>query len=205
MSISLRDPLDDPAVMAAFAGGVEDAATSCRDMSGGRVHVSSSEVRRLAASDVLISAGGPEVPVAAVYVGFVGGLSGHAVLMLPPADAQRLARIVLGGLADGEDGTAGDEPASVADAGLTSLERSALEEVGNVAVSAILSRLGDHLGEPIHPTVPIFVYDMAGAVLDGIVSENAGADEMLFAARTRFAQDDRDATGVLLVIPARRP
>lgn len=206
MSISIRDPLDDPAVLAAFASGVEDAASSCREMSGGRVHVSSSEVRRLSTTDVLISAGGPEVPVAAVYVGFSGGLSGHAILMLPPADARSLARIVLGGLANGTSGSDGDpEPAVVADAGLTNLERSALEEVGNVAVSAILSRLGDHLGEPIHPTVPIFVYDMAGAVLDGIVSEAAGADEMLFAARTRFAQDDRDASGVLLVVPARRP
>jgi hypothetical protein len=43
---------------------------------------------------------------------------------------------------------------------------------------------------------------MAGAVLDGIVSETAGADEMLFTACTRFAQDDADATGVLLVVPA---
>ena len=85
---------------------------------------------------------------------------------------------------------------------MTALERSALEEIANVAVSAVLSRLGDHLGEAIHPTVPVFVYDMAGAVLDAIVSVAAGADEMLFAARTRFAQDGRDATGVLLVVPA---
>lgn len=175
-------------------------------MSGGRVHVSSSEVRRLSATDVLVSAGGPEVPIAAVYVGFSGGLSGHAVLMLPPADARSLARIVLGGLTEGTGASdPAADPANVADAGLTSLERSALEEVANVAVSAILSRLGDHLGEPIHPTVPVFVYDMAGAVLDGIVSEATGTDEMVFAARTRFAQDDRDATGVLLVVPARHP
>ncbi len=196
MSISLRDPLDDPALMAAFAGGLLAAASSCHEMSGGHLHVSSSEVRRLTATEVLVSAGGPEVAVAAVYVGFSGPLSGHAVLMLPPVEAQSLARIVLSGL-----GTDDGSPSTEA-AGMTALERSALEEIANVAVSAVLSRLGDHLGEAIHPTVPVFVYDMAGAVLDAIVSVAAGADEMLFAARTRFAQDGRDATGVLLVVPA---
>ncbi len=73
-----------------------------------------------------------------------------------------------------------------------------------MAVSAVLSRLGDHLGETILPTVPVFVCDMAGAVLDAIVSDVAGVDEMLLAARTRFSQDARDATGVLLVVPAAR-
>jgi chemotaxis protein CheC len=201
VSISLRDLLDDPALLAAFAGGLEGAALSCRQMSGGRLHVSSSEVRRLSATDVLVSAGGPEVVVAAVYVGFSGRLSGHAVLMLPPDDARSLARIVLGALAEETDAT-DDGSATIATAGMTGLERSALEEVANVAVSAVLSRLGDHLGEVIHPTVPAFVVDMAGAVLDAIVSDAAGADEMLFAARTRFSQDDRAATGVLLVVPA---
>lgn len=175
MSISLRDPLEDPALLAAFADGLQGAASSCEEMFGGRLHVSSSEVRRLTATDVLISAGGPEVAVAAVYVGFSGRLSGHAVLMLPADDARSLARIALGALADGT--YAGS--ASIGTAGMTALERSALEEIGNVAVSAVLNRLGDHLGEAIHPTVPVFAYDMAGAVLDAIVSDVAGGDDML--------------------------
>lgn len=201
MSISLREPIDDPALLTAFVAGLEGAASSCEKMCGGRLQVSSSEVRRLSATDVLISAGGPEVTVAAVYVGFSGRLSGHAVLMLPADEARSLARIILGGLADGTD----DESASIATAGMTTLERSALEEIGNVAVSAVLSRLGDHLGEAIDPTVPVFVHDMAGAVLDAIVSDVADVDEMLLAARTRFSQDAREATGVLIVVPAAQP
>lgn len=197
MSIILRDPLANPALLAAFADGLEDAASSCEAMSGGRLHVQTSEVRRLTTTDVLVSAGGPEVAVVAVYVGFSGSLSGHAILMLPVEDARKLARIVLGDLVDGtDDGSAGVR------ANLTDLERSALEEVGNVAVSAMLSRLGDHLGEAIHPAVPVSVHDMASAVLDAIVSDVVSPDEMVFAARTRFSQDARDATGVLLVVPA---
>ncbi len=205
MSILLRDPLDDPALVAAFVAGLAGAASSCERMSGGRLHVSSSEVRRLSATEVLVSAGGPEVAVAAVYVGFSGRLNGHAVLMLPADEARSLARIVLDGLVDDDarvPDRAGDDGPSLATAGMNALERSALEEVGNVAVSAVLSELGDHLGEPILPTVPVFVCDMAGAILDAIVSDVAAHRELLLAARTRFSQDAREATGVLLVVPA---
>jgi chemotaxis protein CheC len=201
MSIRLRDALDDPAMLAAFAEGLRAAAATCESMSYGRLRVSSSEIRRLTLADVLVSAGGPEVAVVAIYVGFSGRLSGHAVLMLPAIEARSLARIVIGDLVDGTP----DATADIALAGMSALERSALEEIGNMAVSAILDGLGDHFGEAIVPTVPVFAYDMAGAVLDAIVSEVADVDGMLLAARTKFSQDARDATGVLLVVPATQP
>jgi chemotaxis protein CheC len=195
--LSASDVLGDPRLLAAFAAGLDAAAVSCDVMSEGRLIVSSTEVSRLTATDVLVSAGGPEVPVAAVYIGFSGQLSGHGVLMLPALEALTLARIVVGDLSPIE----GDAPSELA-AGMTVLERSALEEVGNVAVSAVLNRLGDHLGVAIHPQVPVFVFDMAGAVLDAIVSAVARNDETIFAARTTFSQDGHDVTGVLLVVPS---
>lgn len=201
VSIRLRDALDDPALLAAFGAGLRGAASSCEAMSGGRLHVSSSEIRRLTTADVLISAGGPEVVVAAAYVGFFGRLSGHAVLMLPATEARSLARIILDGLVDMTPPGSAD----IAMAGMSALERSALEEIGNVAISAVLSGLGDHFGETILPTVPAFAFDMAGAVLDAIVSEAADEDGTLLAARTRFSQDGRAAMGVLLIVPAPRP
>jgi chemotaxis protein CheC len=197
IDLIVPDPVRDPELLGAFASGLQAAAVSCATMSEGRLVVTSAEVSRLSATDVLVSAGGPEIAVAAVYIGFVGRLHGHGVLMLPPDEARSLARILLGGLQlDGGAQTA--DPAT----GLSDLERSAVEEVANVAVSAVLNRLGDHLGEAIHPQVPVFVFDMAGAVLDAIVSDVVGGDEMIFTARTRFSQDGREATGVLLVVPA---
>lgn len=195
MPTSVSDPLHDPAVLAAFAGGLEAAEASCATMSGGRLVVSSSEVRRLSLTDVLVSAGGPETAVAAVYIGFSGPLNGHGLLMLPALDARTLARAVLGDLTD----DSGD--GEVSDAGLIAIERSALEEVANVAITAVLNRLGDHFGEPIYPAPPAFVFDMAGAVLDAVVSDVAEGDDSVLAARTRFTQDGRAAAGVLVVLP----
>jgi chemotaxis protein CheY-P-specific phosphatase CheC len=118
--------------------------------------------------------------------------------MLTAPDALNLARILVDGLGRDVDHGTADEDA----AGMTPLERSAFEEFANVTVAGVLGGLGDHVHEAIHPSPPIFVYDMAGSVLDGIVSSVADADEMLFAARTKFSQDTRDASGVLLVVPA---
>jgi chemotaxis protein CheC len=187
--------------MAAFAAGLRGAAARCAAMSGGRLHVASSEVRRLTPAEVLTSAGGgPEEAVVATYVGFSGRLDGHAVLLLAPGEARSLARILLDGLPDG----VGLEPSGQADGGLTPLERSAIEEMGNIAVSGVLDPLGDHLGGTIDPTAPVFIHDMAGAVLDGIIGEGAGDDDLVFTARTTFSQDGRAATGVLLVVLAAR-
>ena len=114
--------------------------------------------------------------------------------MFPAGEALELARIVLAGLTPTpEDRTA--DP-------MTALEQSALEEIANVAVSAVLNQLGDHLGEAIHPHAPVFVFDMAGAMLDEIVSDAMGDDDTIFAARTKFSRDGREANGVLLVVPA---
>jgi len=190
------DLLQDPALMAAFAAGLDAAATSCAVMTDGRLVVSSAEVRRLSLADVLDSSGGPEVPVAGLYVGFSGGLEGHGLMLLPIDEARRLAAGLVEGLIDRDDPLAADDGS-----GLAPIERSALEEIANVAVSSVLSSLGDELDEQIHPHVPVFVHDMAGAILDSIVTDAARSDGTVFAARTTFTHDGRDSTGVLLVVP----
>src|SRR5256885_187183 len=120
VSLNVRSPLDDRALQAAFAAGLDLAATSCETMSGGRLRVTSAEARRLTTADVLVSAGGAEVAVAAVYVGFSGRLAGHAVLMLTAPDALNLARILVDDLGEDADHGTADEDA----AGMTPLERS---------------------------------------------------------------------------------
>ena len=198
MKTLTRDPFLDPGLLGAFAEGLRDAAANCAAMSDGGLVFSSPDVRRLSMAEVIASAGGPDVPVAGMYVGFSGGLSGHGVLLLPTAAAKRLAAMVLGGLPD----TSAADPV---DSDLTELERSALEEVANVAVSTVLSSLGDYLGEPIHPAVPVFLFDMAGAILDAIAADAAGTDDTVLTARTAFMRDGREATGVLLVVPRPAP
>ena len=205
MPTTASEPLLDADLLAAFKAGLAAAAAACEAMSGGQLAVSSSEIGRLTLSEVLDSAGGPEVAVVAIYIGFSGPLSGHGVLLLEPDEARSLALTILGELPDGTD----DGVANPDAGGLTPLQRSVVEEVGNVAISGVLSRLGDAVGDAvgdaIHPMVPVFVFDMAASLLDAVVSDVAGTGDTILAARTMFSQDRRSATGVLLVVPSPGP
>jgi chemotaxis protein CheC len=136
--------------------------------------------------------------VLAVYVGIFGSIEGHAVLLFSPLDAHRLAQILLAGLlgpgelpmAPSGDVLAYDE-----------LELSALQEAGNVTISAFLNELGMHLHEPVQPTPPQIVIEMAGAVLDAVLLDLVSDADQMLAAKTTFSEGGRAIDGTLLVLP----
>jgi len=147
---------------------------------------------------VMAMAGGPESIVLAVYVGILGSLQGHALLLFAPPDAHRLAQILLAGLLG-----PGELPMeSTADPlHYDELELSALQEAGNVTISAFLNELGMHLHEPVQPTPPQVVIEMAGAVLDAVLLDLVSDADQVLAARTTFSEGDRAIDGTLFVLP----
>jgi chemotaxis protein CheC len=81
------------------------------------------------------------------------------------------------------------------------MELSALREVGNVTVGAFLNEVGRHLDAPVHPTVPIAISDMAGAILDGVLADLTTESDELLAARTSFITRGDTIDGAVLVMP----
>ena len=81
------------------------------------------------------------------------------------------------------------------------LELSAVQESGNVTISAFLNELGMHLHEPVQPTPPQIVVEMAGAVLDGVLMDLMSEVDQVLAARTTFTEGNRAIDGALLVLP----
>jgi chemotaxis protein CheC len=185
-------------VAGTFSHAMKRAGEALGSMSGHVIEVQTPMLRRCTAADVMAIAGGPEALVLAVYVGITGSLSGHSLLLFAPADAHRLAQILLSGLLgpgelpthDPEDELAFDE-----------LELSALQEAGNVTISVFLNELGMHLHEPVHPTPPQVVIEMAGAVLDGVLLDLVGEVDQVLAAKTTFSEGGRAIDGTLLVLP----
>ena len=155
-------------------------------------------LRRCSAEDVLAMAGGPESIVLAVYVGITGSLQGHALLLFSPSDAHRLAGILLAGLLG-----PGELPMESTTDPLQydELELSALQEAGNVTISAFLNELGTHLHEPVMPTPPQVVIEMAGAVLDAVLLDLVNDGDQVLAAKTTFSEGGRDIDGSLFVLP----
>jgi chemotaxis protein CheC len=185
-------------VAGTFGQAMKHAGAALGSMSGQIVEVQTPQLRRCSAADVLAMAGGPESVVLAVYVGINGSLQGHALLLFSPEDAHRLAKILLAGLLG-----PGELPMERSDNVLAydELELSALQEAGNVTISAFLNELGSHLHEAVMPTPPQVVIEMAGAVLDAVLLDLVSEADQVLAAKTTFSEGGRAIDGTLFVLP----
>jgi chemotaxis protein CheC len=186
------------AVAGTFGRALKRAGEALGSMSGQVINVETPLVRRCSAADILAMAGGPESIVLAVYVGIFGSLEGHSLLIFSPTDAHHLAEILLAGLLG-----PGELPMESTTDLLTydELELSALQEAGNVTISAFLNELGMHLHEPVQPTPPQVVVEMAGAVLDAVLLDLVSDVDQVLAAKTTFSEGGRAIDGTLLVLP----
>jgi chemotaxis protein CheC len=185
-------------VAGTFSRAMKRAGEAMGSMSGQIIEVQTPILRRCTAAEVLAIAGGPDALVLAVYVGIKGSLSGHSLLLFSPRDAHRLAQILLAGLlGPGELPMEESGDVLVFD----ELELSALQEAGNVTISAFLNELGMHLHEPVHPTPPQVLIEMAGAVLDAVLLDLCSEIDQVLAAKTTFSEGGLAIDGTLLVLP----
>jgi chemotaxis protein CheC len=180
-----------------FERAMGAAGRALAEMSGQAIQVVATEVTRSSAHHVVDVAGGAGTLVVAIYLAITGSLDGHALLVLQPDGARRLAALLLEGFASPK----GLEVNELGMPTLDELELSALREVGNVTVGAFLNEVGRHLDQPAVVTVPIAVSDMAGAILDGVLADlTADVDEVL-TARTSFINNGDTIEGAVLVLP----
>jgi chemotaxis protein CheC len=189
-------PAAEFALERTFERAMAAAGRALAEMSGQEIQVVATEVARTTSLRVIESAGGAETLVVGVYLGITGSLSGHAMLVLRPAGARRLAALLL-------DGFAVPTPVSPDSLEFDEMEISALQEVGNVTIGAFLNEVGRHLDEPVHPTVPVAVADMAGAILDGVLADLTMDSDELLAAHTSFINNGDTIEGAVLVMPKR--
>jgi chemotaxis protein CheC len=179
-----------------FERAMGAAGRALADMSGQEIQVVATEVARTTSLRIIESVGGADRLVVGVYLGITGSLNGHAMLVLQPAGARRLAALLL-------DGFAVPTPVSADSLEFDEMEVSALQEVGNVTIGAFLNEVGRHLDEPVHPTVPVAIADMAGAILDGVLADLTMDSDELLAAHTSFINNGETIEGAVLVMPHR--
>ena len=168
--------------------GITAAGKALGNLSNGRVSIEAPEVRRAFPADVVAEIGAADRPVVGIYVGFEGGMSGHALLLMTLDGARRVSRHLL-------------DDAALDIAADPDLARSALEELGNIVISAVLNELGRGTREPIHPSVPQAVTDMAGAILDGVLIDLVADSDQVTLVRAVFAETGDTFDGWLFVFP----
>jgi chemotaxis protein CheC len=118
----------------------------------------------------------------AVGVRLEGPLTGHLILALPEADAEKLAE-VLGFPAGGR---------------WEGMAESALMESGNIVGSAFVSAVGTLVGEKLLLSVPTFVRGSGRLCVERLV-DHAGS--IAFATRFTCGEPGSALEGLILVMP----
>jgi len=190
-------PAASQALERTFERAMGAAGRALAEMSGHAIEVVATEVAHTSPRNVVDAAGGAGTVVVGIYVGITGSVDGHALLILHPDGARKLAALLLDGFA--EPGMLEVDAFGLPT--LDELELSALREVGNVTVGAFLNEVGRHLDEPVVVTVPVAISDMAGAILDAVLADLTTETDEILAAKTSFINNGETIEGAVLVLP----
>jgi chemotaxis protein CheC len=170
--------------------GAGHAATALSELTGRTIMVDVPEVRVVRLEDIGALVGDPEEVVSAVIVKLEGEFTGRTLQVMPGSTATRLTAMVIGG----------PQPAFPEDFG--PLQRSALEEIGNILVGAYLNALAQFVGLELHMSVPAIAIDMAAAVLTTSYINFGTVEDHVFCVNTRLGvEKSGDLPSHFLLIP----
>lgn len=168
--------------------GIANALFGLSQMVGQEFSVTSLSIRQFPAKDAAILLGGPENLVVGICQEIHGDATGYLMLVHDPKIAFELIDIQLG-----------LPPGSTQ--GLKEMERSVLEEMGNIAGSFFLNALADSTDLNLVPSPPAVMIDMAGAILDITLAQIMQEQDDILAIKITFGTVSRQIHGIFLVMP----
>jgi chemotaxis protein CheC len=167
--------------------GVSDAIHGLSRMIDKNIHLSDINIKTIAAKDVAAALGGPDTTIIGVYLAFSGPANGHIVLAHHPSVAFKLL-----------DSLVGKKNTSTCD--LSDLEQSALGEVGNITGTFFLNAVANALDVIIHPSPPVVLIDMAGAILDIAMADILQEGEDVFVVESTYFISEYNTKGTFLIM-----
>lgn len=171
--------------------GAGHAATALSQLTNRRIWVDVPRIRVIRIEDVPELVGEPDEVVATVVMQVVGDIAGRTIQIFPGPTASRLAGILLG------------RPDVAFPKAFAEMEKSALNEAGNILASAYLTALSEFLGMLLLTSVPALAIDLAAAALTS-GSFGAGEEiEHLFCIDTlfRLSETEQALSGHFLLLP----
>jgi len=155
--------------------GSEKVSAHLNQMAGLSTEIAVSKINFLDIEDVRTHMGsGDRV---GIFVELTESPYGYVLFMLEPADAKDLAGMLVGGGGDDADG-------------FTDMERSAIQEIGNIMTSGYIDGWANVLDTTIGMSTPSFAYGPA----DGIVDKMGGwpDEDIAFVIDSRITAGDGD-------------
>lgn len=131
--------------------------------------------------------GGPERHVASVLLELGGEISGMILIMFPVDDAESMVTSLIGSPFTFESSN--------------ELGQSAWEEIGNIMSGAYARALSDWLNTPIMIQVPATAIDMAGSIVEFVVTSVQPEEDAALYIDTTFMIDEKVSAGHVLFLP----
>jgi len=170
--------------------GTAHAATALSKMINKKVTMPVPHVEWVEFSKVADFVGGPENVIVGILVSLSGNIQGMMMYLMDVDAAHGLAEIVLG-----------ESPVSDDKYAFSDMERSVVEELGNILVSSYLGSLAGLTNSQIKPSIPFMAVDMANAILSVPASEfGKMADKILFI-ESELAIENLSASGCFILVP----
>ncbi|MDD5448476.1 MAG: chemotaxis protein CheC [Actinomycetota bacterium] len=170
--------------------GAGNAGIALSQIVGEKVTLSIPKASVKSLGEVPMLAGGPEVPVAGVFMPIEGNCPGSILLLLEANGAMSLAERMV-------------EKVPPSEHEEETLKRSALQEAGSILAGAYLRALGQLTGLFFRPSVPGFAMDMAGAIIDYVLVSIEDNEEEVFVVEVDFEISGLKVEGHLVLFPER--
>ena len=162
--------------------GSGTASTALSGMLGRSVDISVPNARALPFAEAVEAAGPAEQPITGIVLGIVGDMNGTVLLLVPPADADALCRML---------GVEPDDEVAL----------SALGEIGNIVGTSYINALAGMTGIEIEPTPPATATDMLGALVASVLASEAHAADTALMLDSNLVVEGEDCAVSFLLVP----
>ena len=169
--------------------GTAHAATALSKLTGKKVTMPVPNVSWLDFQNVANFFGGPENIIVGILVSLSGNIQGMMMHLMELTSAHNIAKLII------------DTPVPEDSLQFGEMERSVIEEVGNIMISSYLGSLAGLTSSQIKPSIPYMCVDMANAILS-VPATDFGrmADKMLFI-ESRISVENVDCNGCFVLVP----
>jgi chemotaxis protein CheC len=162
--------------------GSGTASTALSGMLGRSVDISVPKAQALPFADAVEAAGHPETEITGIVLGIVGEMNGTVLLLVPPADADAICRML------------GVEPDD-------EFALSALGEIGNIVGTSYINALAGMTGMEIEPTPPETATDFLGAIVETVLAGAALTGDVALMLDSNLTVEGEDCSIAFLLVP----
>ena len=162
--------------------GSGTASTALSSMLGRSVDISVPKAQALPFAEAVEAAGPAEQDITGIVLGIVGEMTGTVLLLVPPADADAMCRML---------GVEPDDEYAL----------SALGEIGNIVGTSYINALASMTGMDIEPTPPSTATDMLGALVATVLAGQAHAGDVALMLDSNLVVEGEDCSVSFLLVP----